>query len=182
MIIRDNNFKLDLKEGSIKDYEKIILSEVNDIFMPMGFVSYEKGEIVSYNCSGFSSLKQCHITEVLEALDILERTFSLVGRASEYLISPNKITLSTDTIFYDRESGKVRIAYVPVDRDNASLRENIAHFITEVKMNLQETERTYVETVKTQLEDNNYYIKDLINVIGEIKRKAVKELTVDEVV
>lgn len=182
MRIRDNNFRLELKEGAIKDYEKIILSEVNDIFMPMGFVSYEEGEIVSYNCSGYSSLKQCNITEVMEALDILERTFSLVGRASEYLISPNKITLSMETIFYDRETGKVRIAYVPVENDNANLRENMSDFIAEFKMNLHEEERSYMEKISLQMDENNYYIQDLINVIGDIKRSAVSKLSEGETV
>lgn len=182
MEIRDNNFRLELKEGAIKDYEKIILSEVNDIFMPMGFVSFDEGELVSYNCSGYSSLKQCRITEVIEALDILERTFTLVGRASEYLISANMITLSTDTIFYDRNTGKVRIAYVPVEHESATLRENMADFITEFKLNIHAGGRAYIERVKNQMEENNYYIQDLIGVIGEIKRTAIKEMMEEEAV
>ena len=43
MRIRDNNFRLQLKEGAIKDYEKVVLSELNDFFMPMGFVSFDEG-------------------------------------------------------------------------------------------------------------------------------------------
>ena len=181
MKIRDNNFRLELKEGAIKDYEKIILSEVNDIFMPMGFVSYDEGDIVSYNCSGFSSLKQCNVTEILEALEILERTLNLVSRASEYLITPSKITLSMETIFYDRETGKVRIAYVPVESEGATLRENMAEFITEFRMNLCEDDRLYMDKVKNEMEENNYYVQDLINIVGDIRRKAVRDLDSGEV-
>lgn len=181
MSLRDSNFRIHLKEGAIKDYEKIILTEVNDIFMPMGFVNFDEGEIVTYNCSGYSSLSQCNISEVLEALDILERTFMLVSRASEYLISPNMITLNLDTIFYDRETRQVRIAYVPVDRENASLRENLAGFITEMKVCLHDQAKTYIDKVKVQMEENNYYIQDLINIIGDIRRTAVNELASEEV-
>lgn len=181
MRIRDNNFRIQLKEGAIKDYEKIVLSDVNDIFMPMGFLSYDEGELVTYNCSGYSSLSQCDIKEVLEALEILERTLVLVSRASEYLISPSMITLSMETIFYDRDSGRVRIAYVPVINEKASLRENMAEFITEIKDNLQMQEQVYMDKVKTQMEENNYYIQDLINIIGDIRRTAMKELSAEEV-
>ncbi|MBR5488060.1 MAG: hypothetical protein IKV72_00010 [Firmicutes bacterium] len=176
MKIRENNFRLKLREGAIKEYEKVMLTELNDIFMPMGFVSFDEGELVSYNCSGYSSLRQCNITEALEALDSLERTFLLVSRASEYMISPNMITLTLDTIFYDRNTHRVKIAYVPVNRENASLRENMMRFITEMTGNVKNNGRAYLDEVKVQMNENNYYIHDLINIIGDIKRTAVKEL------
>ncbi len=181
MRIRENNFRVELKEGAIKEYEKVILSEVNDIFMPMGFVCFDEGELVTYNCSGYSSLSQCNIREVLEALEILERTFMLVSRASEYLISPNRITLSMETIFYDRETRQVRIAYLPVESETATLRENMSSFITEIKGNLQDSGKIYMDKVKTQMEENNYYIQDLINIIGDIRRTAVKDMSFEEV-
>lgn len=180
--LRNNDFKLELKEGAIRDYEKIILSQINDIFMPMGFVSTSEGELVTYNCSGYSALRQCRVTEVMEALEILERTLMLVSRAGEYLISPRKIMLSIDTIFYNRETHQVKIAYVPVENENASLRENMACFITEMENSVAGTGKTYLENVKKQMDENNYYIQDLINVIGEIRRSAAaKQVQLEEV-
>lgn len=180
MRIRDNNFRLQLKEGAIKDYEKVVLSELNDIFMPMGFVSFDEGELVTYNCSGYSSLSQCNVTEVMEALEILERTLVLVSRASEYLISPNMITLNLDTIFFDRQSRQVRIAYVPVECEASNLRENMSGFIKEMGKNIHEKGRMYIDKVRSQMEENNYYIQDLINIIGEIRRAAARELHTEE--
>lgn len=180
--IRNNDFKLELKEGAIRDYEKVILSQINDIFMPMGFVSTSEGELVSYNCSGYSSLRQCRITEVMEALEILERTLMLVSRAGEYLISPRKIMLSMDTIFYDKETRQVKIAYVPIEDERTTLRENMADFITEMENTVSGTGRTYLRDVKKQMDENNYYIQDLINVIGEIRRSAAaKQVQLEEV-
>ncbi len=180
--LRNNDFKLELKEGAIKDYEKMVLSQINDIFMPMGFVSTSEGELVTYNCSGYSALRQCRITEVLEALEILERTFVLVSRAGEYLISPRRIMLSLDTIFYNKETGQVKIAYVPVEDKHSSLRENMSGFITEMEQGVSGTGRSYLQNVKKEMEENNYYIQDLINVIGSIKRSAAsKQVQLEEV-
>lgn len=180
--MRNNDFKLKFKDGAIKDYEKVILSQVNEIFMPMGFVSTAEGDLVTYNCSGYTALRQCKITEVQEALDLLERTFMLVSRAGEYLISPRKILLSLDTIFYDRKTRQVKIAYVPLDENTTTLRENMSDFISEMEDGVTGTGRSYLENVREQMNENNYYIRDLINVIGEIKRSAAsKQVQLEEV-
>ena len=174
MEICNNDFKLQLKEGSVKEFEKVVLSSgICELFMPMGFVSCEEGELVSYNCSGYTSLRQCNITQVREAFDILEKTFLLISKAGEYLITPSRITLSQDTIFYNKETKQVRIAYVPVEKPYASLRENITGFITEVEESVPGNNRVYLEKVKRKLEEKNYYIKDMVNLIGEMKRKIL---------
>lgn len=170
MEIRNNNFRLQLQEGSVKEYEKIILSEVNDVFIPMGFVSSGEGETILYNCSGYAALKQCEIVEACEALEILEKTFLQIGRASEYLITPSKITLSMETIFYNRQTRQVRIAYVPVKRTHPTLRENMSGFIAQMGKSINKKDKTYLDQIKNQMEENNYYIQDMINVIGEMRR------------
>ncbi|MCB6993161.1 DUF6382 domain-containing protein [bacterium 210820-DFI.6.37] len=172
MEIRNNDFKLQLKEGSVREYEKIVLSSgLCDLFMPMGFVSSEEGEIVSYHCSGYAALRQCNVTETMEAFEILEKTFLLVSRAGEYLITPSKITLSVDTIFYNRQTKQVKIAYVPVTRQGANLRENMAGFMIQMENGVKGNGKAYLQKVRKEMEDNNYYIQDLINVIGEMRRK-----------
>ncbi len=175
MEIRNNDFKLQLKDGSIKDFEKIVLSSgICELFMPMGFVRMEDGELVSYNCSGYTSLRQCELKEAAEAFEILEKTLILVNRAGEYLITPGKITLSMDTIFYNRKTKQVRIAYVPVEENQLSLRENMSEFFSQMKEKISGKERGYLEKVKSQMEERNYYIGDLINMIGEIRRTLLR--------
>lgn len=172
MEIRNNDFRLQLKEGSVKEFEKIVLSSgLCDLFMPMGFVSCEDGELVSYYCSGYTALRQCPITDIKEALDILEKIFQMVHKSTEYLITPSKITLDMSTIFYNKETKQVKIAYVPVQRYQLSLRENMVGFITQMERELKEDSQMYLSAVKTKIEENNYYISDMINLIGEMKRK-----------
>lgn len=50
----------------------------------------------------------------------------------EYLITPANITLTTDTVFYSKETGEVKIAYVPVEGE-ADLRKNIIRFLLQLK-------------------------------------------------
>jgi len=173
MEIRNNNFQLQLKEGDIKEFEKVVLSSgICNLFMPMGFVSSEDGELVSYDCSGYTALSQCDITQVKEAFDILEKTFLIISRAGEYLISPSKITLSKETIFYNEQTQAVRIAYVPVKTQWANLSENMMGLIREMEAEVRGNNKVYLEKIRRHLDRNNYYIKDLINLIGELKREV----------
>lgn len=172
MEIRNNDFRLRLKEGSVKEFEKVVLSSgLCDLFMPMGFVSCEEGELVSYHCSGYTALKQCSIKEARAALDILEKILRLVSEAAEYLITPSRITLDMNTIFYDRKTGQVRIAYVPLENPHSTLRENMIGFITQMEGAVGREDRLYLETVKNKMQENNYYLADMINLIGDMKRK-----------
>lgn len=172
MEIRNNDFKLQLREGSVREFEKVILSSgLCELFMPMGFISCEEGELVLYHCSGYTALRQCKVNEIREALEILEKTFLLVSRAGEYLITPSRITLTLDTIFYNRETSEVRIAYVPVEDPQTNLRENMVGFITEIEKGVRGSSKVYLEKVKNQLDKNNYYIEDIINIIGAMKRE-----------
>lgn len=172
MEIRNSDFRIKLKEGAVKEYEKVVLSSgLCDLFIPMGFVSSEDGEMICYQCSGYASLRQCNITEAKEAFEILEKTFILVSRAGEYLITPSKITLTMDTIFYNRETKQVKIAYVPIDRMECSLQENMAEFIAQMGQAVKGTGSHYLDNIRIQMEENNYYIGDLINRIGEMRRK-----------
>ena len=95
----------------------------------------------------------------------------MVNRAGEYLITPGKITLNMDTIFYNRKTKQVRIAYVPAEESKMSLRENVAEFFTQMEEKLKDTEKIHLEEVKKKMEEQNYYIGDLINIIGEMRRK-----------
>lgn len=172
MEIRNNDFKIKLKNGEIKDFEKIVLSSgICELFMPMGFISSEDGELVSYDCSGYTAISQYHIRHAKEALDILEKTLILISKAGEYLISPSKITLSKETIFYNERTGQIRIAYVPIGKQWASLKENVMGFVGEVEKDVNEKNRFYLQRVRKYFDHNNYYIKDMINLIGELKRE-----------
>lgn len=172
MEMQNNDFRLRLKEGAVREYEKVVLSSgLCDLFMPMGFVSSEDGELVLYHCSGYRALRQCRITQIREAFEILEKTLLLVSRAGEYLITPGKITLSLDTIFFNQKTRQVKIAYVPAEETDLNLREHMSGFIAQMEQGIGGNDRIYLEKIKHQMEENNYYIRDLINLIGELRRK-----------
>lgn len=57
-----DNLRIEFEKGYFKDYEKNVLCANRcGIFAPMSFIESEDKEIVSYDCSGYSSLKKSKI-------------------------------------------------------------------------------------------------------------------------
>lgn len=168
----NNEFRIKLRENSIMEYEKIMLSSGQcDFFMPMGFMGEEGGETVCYDCSGFVPLSGYRIEKTEDALYLLERTLIILGKSVEYLISPYRITLNTDTVFYNKDTGQVKIAYVPNPEDKTSLRKNLVAFIGQLKEDIRDGREDYLTQTAKCIYYKNYYIKDVITQVALYKRK-----------
>ncbi|MFQ7474102.1 MAG: DUF6382 domain-containing protein, partial [Anaerovoracaceae bacterium] len=168
----NREFKVELNENSVRDFEKIMLmSGQCSFFMPMGFMGSEKGETVYYDCSGFAPLSRYRIERTEDALYILEKTLIILGKSVEYFITPAKITLNTNTIFYNKDTGEIKVTYVPERREKVNLRKNIVKFINQLKTDICDGNEEYLDRAIKYVYYNNYYIKDMVNKIGIFKRQ-----------
>lgn len=168
----NREFKVELNENSVRDFEKImLLSGQCSFFMPMGFMGSEKGETVCYDCSGFAPLSRYRIERTEDALYILEKTLIILGNSIEYFITPARITLNTNTVFYNKDSGEIKLTYVPVRGEKANLRRNIARFIAQLKVDIRDGREEYLDRAVKYIYHNNYYIKDMVNKIELFKRQ-----------
>ena len=172
----ENEFKIRLEENTMRDYEKIMLTSGEcNLFMPMGFIGDENGEVVCYDCSGFAPLSSYSVEKTEDALYILECVLLIVGRAVEYLITPARITINEDTVFYNKETGRVKIAYVPLTDTQASIRSNLVSFIDQLKDNIKDGNDHYLDDAAKFITYHNYYIKEMVNKVGLFKRQLYTE-------
>ena len=168
----NREFKIRLEENAMRDFERIMLtSGACSLFMPMGFMAEDDGEIVCYDCSGFTPLAGYRIERTEDALYILEKLLVILGQAVEYLISPARITLTTDTVFYSKDTGEVKIAYVPMENGAGSLRHNMVAFISQLRRELCDGNQERLDQVARYIYYNNYYIRDLLHKVGVFKRE-----------
>lgn len=166
------DFKTEIKKESIADFEKIMLSSGQcRFFMPMGFMASGEGEMVRYDCSGFAPLSRYRIERTDDALYLLEQVLIILGSSIEYFIAPWKITLDTGTVFYNKETGEVKMAYVPVSERKHNLRKNIAVFIEQLKREIKDGNARYLDMTIKYIYYNNYSIRDIINKIGMFRRQ-----------
>lgn len=175
-IMWDNSeFKVEFSKCDMKEFERVMLSSGQcSFFMPMGFMGSENGEAICYDCSGFSPLSMYRIERTEDALYLLEQVLLILGKAVEYLITPANITLTTDTVFYSKETGEVKIAYVPVEGE-ADLRKNIIRFLLQLKTELCDGKEEYLRKTAQYIYYHNYYIRDMVNKIGRFRRQLYRE-------
>lgn len=167
-----NGYSLRLKENSVLDFEKIMLTSGEcSLFMPMGFMSADEGETVCYDCSGFIPLSRYRIERTDDAFFVLENVVIILNRAVEYLLDPSKVTLNTDTVFYNKETGEVKIAYVPLGSGASDLRKNMVRFIGQLKNEIRDRYSEYLVEVAKYIYYYNYGLNDIINKIGVYRRE-----------
>lgn len=172
----NKEFRVRLEENSMRDYERIMLTSGEcGFFMPMGFIGEEGGEVACYDCSGFAPLSSYSIEKTEDALYILESVLLIVGKSVEYLISPAKITVTEDTVFYNKETGQVKIAYIPVIGENISMRSNLSAFIDQLSQNICDGKGHYLLESKKYIMHHNYYIREMVNKVGLFKRQLYSE-------
>lgn len=167
-----NGYSLKLKENSVLDFEKIMLTSGEcSLFMPMGFMSADEGETVCYDCSGFIPLSRYQIERTDDALFILENVVIILNRAVEYLLDPSKVTLNTDTVFYNKESGEVKITYVPLSSGKTGLNKNLVSFIGQLRSEISDTYSEYLVETAKYIYYYNYNLTDIVNKIGVYRRE-----------
>lgn len=172
----NREFRIRLEENAMRDYERVMLTSGEcSYFMPMGFMGEDGGEVVCYDCSGFAPISSYRIEKTEDALYILESVLVIIGRAVEYLITPAKITVSADTVFYNKETGQVKIAYVPMRNAGAGLRKNLASFIEQLRADICDGHEQYLMESAKYILYHNYYIKEMVNKIGLFKRQLYQE-------
>lgn len=172
MMWDNREYSIRLEENAMLDFEKIMLTSGEcSLFMPMGFMSAENGEMVCYDCSGFMPLSRYQIEKTDDALYILENSLLILGKAVEYLITPAKVTLNTDTVFYNKETGEVKIAYVPSCKEKINLKKNIVGFIGQLKAEIRDNYGQYLIEVAKCIYYYNYHINDIVNKIGLYRRE-----------
>ncbi len=172
----NKNFRVRLEENSMRDFEKIMLTSGEcNLFIPMGFVSENGGEYGNYNCSGFAPLSSYRIERTDDALYILENVLLILKNAVEYYIDPAKVTVSSDTVFYNKDTGQIKIAYIPLRTEDINLRRNMVSFIGQLKAELRDGKEKYLVESAKYIYYHNYSLREMINKVGLLKRELYME-------
>jgi len=172
----NKEFSIRIEEDAFRNHERIMLSSGEcSYFMPMGFMSEDGMEVVRYDCSGFAPLSSYRIEKTDDALYILECVLLIAGKSIEYLITPGRITINMDTVFYNKETSQVKIAYVPATGDNVSIRRSLVSFIKELKSDICDGKGKYLEEAEKFIMYHNYYIREMVNKVGLFKRQLYTE-------
>lgn len=129
-------------ENKIPFYQREILKNTcEDIFVPMTFLLKNAGYQIYYDITGLKPLTQ-HLSDrslqripsfTLFCVQLIQRLIELLWQAEDHLLFLHDFRLSLETVFYKEESGKIRIAFFPVDDQRMSGNLLMLQFLEELE-------------------------------------------------
>ena len=81
------------------------------------------------------------------------------------------MTLSSDTIFYNQETGEIKIAYVPLPGEAVSIRRNLIKFIAQLKADIKDGNGAYLDKIARTIHYGNHPITEIVRRVGLLKRE-----------
>ncbi len=175
----NNEYRMCFREDAILDFERAMLSSGEcSYLLPMMFISGGSKHVVYYDCKGFVPLSRYRVDKTEDALFILEKVLIILTNAIGYLITPAKIFLSTDTVFYNAETGEVKIAYVPVREKPAGSSRNLLRLIAQLKSDITDGNQGYLDRFAAIVYENSYHLRDLTNRMGLLRRELYLQTNV----
>ncbi len=167
-----NNYRLTFSKNPFYQHEQVILaSGTCPGFFPVSFLRHEQGLDATYDCSGFAPLSSFRIERTEDALYLMEETLRILDRAPEYLLAPERAVIRTETVFYDKKSGRIRIAFIPMASGSSALLRSLLLFLAQLKQDLRDTHTGIIDRFARDMYYNCLNTGDMIRVIGSARRQ-----------
>lgn len=172
MDLKTRGYEIEIDAGDILELEeKMLESGLCSFTVPMWFSRQRDKLKITYDCSGYISLRDMNLKRSSEVLEILEKTFLTLNKSWDFFIPPENISLSLDTVFFNAMKRKIKIAYVPTK--DKRLHYNINGFLDDMVKNVNEDTKEYLAKVKSDLNNENKNLRDIASFINE-QRRALK--------
>lgn len=110
----NNNYTLHFNNNPFYRHEQIILADGScEGFLPISFLHSDRGLTARYETGGYQPLSGFRIERTEDVLYLMERTVMILHVSPEHLLAPERITLRTNTVFYNKMRDDLRIAFIP---------------------------------------------------------------------
>ncbi|MDO4177167.1 MAG: DUF6382 domain-containing protein [Bacillota bacterium] len=174
----NNEYKMKLNDSKVLEYEKVMLiSGECNYLIPMIFIGENSEQVAYYDCSGFVPLKHYSVETVEDAFFIIENVIIIIRGIADYLITPAKIQLNKDTIFYNTDTGEIKIAYVPATDSPADLKRNLLNLIAQLKADVSDGCDDYLDRFARIIHYGNFHMDELLNRLGFLRRELYSQTT-----
>ena len=147
-------------------------------FLPTTFMWDDETLTAVYECTGFSPLSDFRIEHTADILYILEKLLTGLQRSQEHLILPERILLSSETVFYDQKTGSIRMAFVPVKVSEPDIHRNLLQFLLSIRVDLCDHFHSYIDRFAHRSVDENMDIDSMLTLVGLLRREIDEKMKV----
>lgn len=172
-----NDHKLRFAKNPFYQHEQVILSSGScPGFFRIAFLRHADGLDAAYDCSGFSPLSSFRVERTEDALYLMEETLRILHRAPEYLLAPERAVIRTETVFYDKQNGRLRIAFIPLASGSSALLRNLLLFLAQLKQDLRDGHAGIIDRFARDMYYSCLDTGDMVRLIGAARRQ-LEEIT-----
>ncbi|MBQ9060769.1 MAG: hypothetical protein IJ128_06480 [Firmicutes bacterium] len=167
-----NDYKLKFAKNPFYQHEQVILSSGTcPGFFQVSFLRRAEGLDAAYSCSGYSPLSSFRVERTEDALYLIEETLRILHRAPEYLLAPERAVIRTETVFYNKKSGQLRIAFIPLASGSSALLRSLLLFLAQLKQDLCDGHTGIIDRFARDMYYSCLDTEDMIRVIGAARRQ-----------
>lgn len=175
----NNDYTLMFHRNPFYQHEQAILARGGfDGCLPMSFLRNDGGLTARYECDGFLPLSSFRIERTEDVLFLMEKLLFVLHEAPEYLLCPERLFLRTETVFYNKEEDRVRIAYLPRPAGKTDHNSRVPPFyrelilfLAQMKQDVKDTNTDLIARFARQLYYNCPDTKRMLRSIGLLRRE-----------
>ncbi len=170
MRLKDSGYEVEVREDEIKLFEeKVLFSGMCDFIIPMKFSNIEHARKITYDCSGYASVRDLKLKSAREIFEVLEKSLITLNKSIDFFIPPEKVTFNIDTIYYNMKRKNIKIAYIP--SVNGNTMDHLNEFIDQLTIYANNETKEYLKSVKKDLNLTNKNIRDMASFVSEQRKR-----------
>lgn len=169
---KNNEYSCRLDPALIHPHERVMLSSGQcPFFFPATFYSDQEKLTVTFLCRDFVPLSTFRIERTDDALYLFEHVLLSLQGCIEYLLEPERILITSETVFYCKKTGEVRLAYLPCGTAPQDLRKTLIRFLAELKSDLQDGRSSCIDEIARRIYYETHDLRDLLTITGLLRRR-----------
>ena len=176
-----------LIESDVREYEKKMLCSGECRYaIPMHFITEDHALKAIYDFTGYVQLKEYAWRKiqsgassrephkpVADVLQILSGILECVKGMENYLIFPERITVRTDVVFIDPNTGRTALAFFPNENPGLTLQSRIIELIRELGGLIRSDEADqYLNKIEDFIITKNPGLDGMLSFLGSMEREV----------
>lgn len=148
----------------------MILSGACSALLPADIIEGTEYCRIIYNTLGYRRLSDFRKLDASAVLEITVKILECIDFLKDYLIFPEEYMLTPDFIFVSDDFTKVKIAYLPIQKEGGETAA-VAYCIFSLKKTAGANGKKYLEIIGSIIESKNLKMSGIISSIDELKRE-----------
>ena len=171
MELRDNDYQMDFAAGSFQDFEeKVLASGLCEVTLPMRFAHMGTKTVVTYECSGYTSLSEWDPKTATACLEILAKLLRTLSKTEDFLIDAGRVRLLPQSVFIHQRRRDVKVAWIPAPKQ--AVQERLSSLMQVMQERALPDAKIFLERIRHEIALQNLGLREAADHCERLRREA----------